>query len=705
MHVLVINLTTIAIVLMAGFVQAQETIEPLSLPPTASDLPATTSDEEPQALTRGPLHEAFAEVYAEPEPGLTVEKEPPEPIDEIPPSHRPDGDDVDWIPGYWGWDEDRQDFLWISGVWRKVPPGRNWVPGYWQKVDDGRQWISGFWRSSGRGDIEYLPTPPPTAESGPSSPAPSDNHFYIPGCWRYVDEAYRWRPGFWNLQNDDWMWIPHRYVWTQRGCIFRNGYWDYLPRSRGVLFAPVQFGTSLSRLGSYRYTPNCVIDVGPSLLVHLFVRPSYCHYYFGDYYAAQYRQSRIYPWVTCWQRHRHYDPLFAYYYYHTGRRNSVINRVQGWHNHFQHHQELRPAHRFVDQHRRRNQGTVTQVASLGRSFQSELQRSKPGRGFVRVDRHNLEQIRGQVKPLKEIGRLRATVESRIATSESTRSSVVEQSTPLPGRRDPVRRNRRSAQRDASGTAIGDAKPSSDASTAAKNLRQELNNAIGDLDRRRTARDRQPLRSRNQPRSLDQLTNRLREGNRPAPSDTTVRQDRRRESTSRAVDRLRSQFNERSRSTAEFTRRSPATVTPQPIPRSRSFPQRANAPNATSLRRPATTGRRPSGLNVAPRASARPAPRVRATQSPRNSIDRARAATPSRGGASFGTNRGTSSSRSFGGNRGASPARNLGGNGNRAANPGRSFGSNRRAGSARSFGGAGSGASRSRARERKPERNR
>ena len=46
--------------------------------------------------------------------------EPPEPIEELPPEYRPDGDNVRWIPGYWAWDDERQDFLWISGLWREV---------------------------------------------------------------------------------------------------------------------------------------------------------------------------------------------------------------------------------------------------------------------------------------------------------------------------------------------------------------------------------------------------------------------------------------------------------------------------------------------------------------------------------------------------------------------------------------------------------
>ena len=97
-------------------------------------------------LTRGPVHEAFAEtVTFDPEPGIVVPKAPPAAIEEVPPEQRPEGANVAWIPGYWGWDDERNDFLWVSGIWRDLPPGRQWVPGYWGKSAQGYQWTSGYW--------------------------------------------------------------------------------------------------------------------------------------------------------------------------------------------------------------------------------------------------------------------------------------------------------------------------------------------------------------------------------------------------------------------------------------------------------------------------------------------------------------------------------------------------------------------------------
>ena len=103
----------------------------------AQEAPA---EEGVQVLTRGPVHEAFAQtVTFNPEPGIVVSKAPPEAIKELPPDQRPAGDNVAWIPGYSAWDDDRSDFLWVSGIWRALPPGRQWVPGYWNQAGQNYQ--------------------------------------------------------------------------------------------------------------------------------------------------------------------------------------------------------------------------------------------------------------------------------------------------------------------------------------------------------------------------------------------------------------------------------------------------------------------------------------------------------------------------------------------------------------------------------------
>lgn len=74
--------------------------------------------------------------------------------------------------GYFAWDDEREDFLWVSGIWRDLPPGRQWMRGYWAEVESGYQWISGYWADASLTEIQYLPEPPATVEVGPNIAAP-----------------------------------------------------------------------------------------------------------------------------------------------------------------------------------------------------------------------------------------------------------------------------------------------------------------------------------------------------------------------------------------------------------------------------------------------------------------------------------------------------------------------------------------------------
>ena len=121
----------------------------------------------------------------------------PNPIEEQAPDVKPQGNNAIWIPGYWSWEDERKDFVWISGVWRVAPPGQRWVPGYWARNAQGFQWIAGYWTSADTTDVEYLPPPPESLENGPASDPPGQNQIWVPGCWVWREYRYMWRPGFW----------------------------------------------------------------------------------------------------------------------------------------------------------------------------------------------------------------------------------------------------------------------------------------------------------------------------------------------------------------------------------------------------------------------------------------------------------------------------------------------------------------------------
>jgi hypothetical protein len=278
-------------------------------PASAQEAPA--SEDGITVLTRGPVHEAYAEpADSNPQPGLVVPKQPPAPIPEQPPDQKPAGDNVQWVPGYWAWDVDRNDFIWVSGIWRVPPPDRQWVAGQWLQVAGGWQWSPGYWAPAGQAEITTAEAPPASLDYGPVTPAPDDHSIYVPGCWVVRDTGFAWRPGFWQEARPGWVWTNASYCWTPRGYDFVDGYWDYPLEGRGTLFAPVSFDQPLWTNPGWCYRPGYVVG-GAGLLDSLFVRPGYRHYFFGDFYDARYDRLGFRPWFDYGRRFA--DPLFNYY--------------------------------------------------------------------------------------------------------------------------------------------------------------------------------------------------------------------------------------------------------------------------------------------------------------------------------------------------------------------------------------------------------
>lgn len=287
-----------------------------------------------QALLRGPIHEAFVEPYVpDPPPGLEVPQLPPGDLREIPPDVRPTDDNVHWIPGYWGWDD--QGFVWVTGCWRDPPPQMRWVPGYWTRADAVR-WVAGFWLRDDVNELAYVPQPPASKDRGPVGDAPDENHFWVPGVWLFQERDFVWREGFWAEANPDFVWTPAQYHWSPRGYVFVDGYWDYPPEERGMLFAPILPPPARQLV----YRPSIVIDAS-SVLAHFFVRPNYSHYYFGDYYDSSFRRSGIQSWVS----YRTFDPLQVFYRY---TRPMAYRTIVQRHDYFDSHPDWRPPHHWRD---------------------------------------------------------------------------------------------------------------------------------------------------------------------------------------------------------------------------------------------------------------------------------------------------------------------------------------------------------------------
>jgi hypothetical protein len=378
-------------------------------------------------LTRGPVHEAFAGIVTfNPEPGVVVTKAPPELIEEMPPAERPEGDDVTWIPGYWGWDDERGDFLWVSGTWRDLPPGREWMAGYWGQTSRGYQWTSGYWADASAQETTYLPPPPATVEVGPNIAAPSDDYGWTPGCWVWHQQRYAWTPGYWAQGRADWDWIPAHYVWTPRGYIYVGGYWDYTVERRGVLFAPVYFESSYYSHRGYHYSPSIVISLNV-FSDHLFLRPNYHHYYFGDYYAPSYYQSGFYASFSFQSSHHGYDPFYSHQRWEHRRDRDWERRVTVSYEHRRDHEDARPPRTWAAQ---RNINPATAESRENRVLvaapieQVAKRKDSPMR-FQPVAKEERQQMTQRGQEVQKSREQRRTLEARADTATTTPGKAIE----------------------------------------------------------------------------------------------------------------------------------------------------------------------------------------------------------------------------------------------------------------------------------------
>ncbi len=321
-----------------------------------------------EVLTRGPLHEAFAQpVVFDEGAAFRITRRPPPPLDEIIPDQRPEGGHIVWIPGYWCWDSDRNDFIWVSGCWRAVPPKTSWVPGYWAQSPGGYQWIAGFWDTADNEEIEYLPAPPASLEEGPQGAGSPDN-IWVSGSWIRHENRYAWRPGFWEAARPNWVWVPSYYASTPRGWVYVDGYWDYPLERRGVAFLPVYCPASLYGRADYRYSPEIVLDLGV-LTLNLFSSPQRHHYYFGDYYGAEYSREGFHPWYEAREHHDWYDPIFVHQQWqHRDDRQWADHQREGY-DHRRDDQALRPARTY--------EAMTAQVARMPEKDRRQAQVARP----------------------------------------------------------------------------------------------------------------------------------------------------------------------------------------------------------------------------------------------------------------------------------------------------------------------------------------
>lgn len=404
--------------------------------------PAVPVEEQPEVLSRGPVHEAFAEpVTMEPQTGLIAPQQPPPDIEEVPPEERPKGAQFAWIPGYWSWDADRNGYIWVSACWRAVPPKMAWVPGYWVQVSEGWEWIAGYWAPAGDREIVYLPTPPVVEEFEPVEVQPSPDVIWVPPCMYWSGGQYIRRNGYWLAAQPNWVWVPSHYIMTPRGCIFVEGHWDYSLERRGVLFAPVYFPVSVYRRVAFTYSPRIVIDIG-LLRVSLFACPRYSHYYFGDYYDGAYLNIGIYPWFESRRYHTWYDPVYE----HSRWRHH--HSEPHWEDHERDEyrrrrddKNLRPAHTFREQESRLSSLPEPQRRTLRtvRPIEGVVTDKKGPLKFERIGPDARQKISRQAADVRKFGHDRNLRESPPFDSGKIRPPEDRKPVGIPPERKPANR--------------------------------------------------------------------------------------------------------------------------------------------------------------------------------------------------------------------------------------------------------------------------
>ncbi|NGX61451.1 MAG: hypothetical protein K940chlam9_00937 [Chlamydiae bacterium] len=186
----------------------------------------------------GPIHEAYITQEYGKEILQAVPNIPPHPIYEEPP-RKTDPESI-WISGYWAWVREAGEYVWVSGIWRKLPPGQAWTPGKWHQYTEGWVWIPGYFSPEGSPAMSPVLSPPPTPleEATPQAPNNSESYFWIAGQWGYDPTVrdYVWYKGRWEPLESDWVYTPASFQSTEKGTIYLPAFWDWPLELRGSVY-------------------------------------------------------------------------------------------------------------------------------------------------------------------------------------------------------------------------------------------------------------------------------------------------------------------------------------------------------------------------------------------------------------------------------------------------------------------------------------
>ncbi len=230
----------------------------------------------------GIAHEAYLMSIGDTVTLESVKQTPPQPVTEHVPEPTVEG--AVWIPGYWSLDIERQDFIWVGGVWRKPPPEHKWVPGYWKRFPTGWVRLPGFWNQTEKKRLEFIEQAPPTPIEEETGQSPEEDYFWAKGHWTFDKETqeYQWSNGRWERLDPNWILVPAHYSWRPGGYVLIPAYWDWTLEERGIPYASIF--VPKSNRSHVVYEPTIAID--PSIVTRraFFWYPNYSYFFAHDNY-------------------------------------------------------------------------------------------------------------------------------------------------------------------------------------------------------------------------------------------------------------------------------------------------------------------------------------------------------------------------------------------------------------------------------------
>lgn len=172
------------------------------------------------------LHEAYIPKETDSLFLQEVSKKPPQKKAEVV-SENSD-EKASWIPGYWAWDDEISDFEWVRGFYRTLPLEHTWVPGFWHPLGNKWVWNEGYFRGSEEIISPISKAPPPKINERIPQPENVDQ-FWVNGMWIWDTDQhkYTWHSGLFGKFNSDWVFVPCRYIYREKGYLLVSSYWDY----------------------------------------------------------------------------------------------------------------------------------------------------------------------------------------------------------------------------------------------------------------------------------------------------------------------------------------------------------------------------------------------------------------------------------------------------------------------------------------------